>query len=138
MKTLALSIVSFLFLSASVSAQMVAQLGEVPSKVKEAPKSMNVQASFQGGEEAFYDYLLNEIKFPRMVSSSANALTAVVSFQINEDGSCTDIRIEQSVSKKMDAQLIKALQKMPKWNPAINNGTPSKIKWVQDIKIELN
>lgn len=138
MKTLALALVSLFIFSATASAQMVAKLGENTKWVKESPSNMNVKASFQGGEKEFYNYLLSEIKFPRMVSSSTNELTAVVSFNITEDGSCTDINIEQSISKRMDAQIIKALKKMPKWNPAIENGEATKVKWVQDIKIELN
>lgn len=138
MKTLALSLVSIFFFSATVSAQMVAKNEKSSNWVKESNTAMNIQASFQGGEEEFYKYLLSEIKFPRMVSSSDKELTAIVSFNINEDGTCSDISIEQSISKKMDAQIIKALKRMPNWNPAISNGVATKVKWMQDIKIELN
>ena len=41
-----------------------------------------------------------------------------VAFTVNEDGSLSDLKVVKSVSKGLDAEALRIVGSMPKWNPA--------------------
>jgi hypothetical protein len=144
MKTLALTLCIGMFFPMLLAAQTVrVEVASNSARVEKAVamnknEVLNRTASFEGGEAAFYEFLLSEIKFPRKVKSDQNEVVAIASFYIQPDGSYSDIQIEESISKKFDEELIRVLNKMPLWSPALDNGEAIKQKWVQTIRIKLD
>ena len=56
---------------------------------------------------------------------------------INEDGSCSDVKDVKPVHPLFEAEIIRLVEAMPKWNPGKHNGKPVKVKYTLPISINL-
>lgn len=83
------------------------------------------QAEFPGGMNALMEFINKNFKVPedaeKNASSKENAQT-VVSFNVEKDGSITNIKIDESYSPTVDAEVIRVMNLMPKWTPAKYRG----------------
>ena len=68
--------------------------------------------SFPKGEKAFASYIQRNIHVDARTKGKA-----IVLFVVSKTGKLTDIKILRSVNEKVDREVVKALQKSPKWNP---------------------
>jgi len=82
---------------------------------------------FPGGEKAFNKYLSENMNWPDPKSGVQG--TVVISFYVAKDGTLSGFKIEKSVEKKFDSEVMKVMQKSPKWIPAKKNGFPIKSKY---------
>lgn len=85
------------------------------------------QAWYEGGLDATKAYLKQSV-VDKMSAAQYNGLKEIeVQFYINEHGKAEAISFtKMSEDKSLHALLIQALEDMPKWHPAINNGKPVK------------
>jgi TonB family protein len=83
---------------------------------------VEIQAYFSRGETAFKKYLASAIVYPDSATISTVCGTVIVGFLINEDGVAQDISIIKGVNPFADQAVIHAIENMPKWMPAIQNG----------------
>ena len=79
--------------------------------------SYDSKASFPGGTTALMAYLQTHIG-----DVSGYEGRVLVSFNVKQDGSIGDLKIVDSVNKKLDTQVLSAFDGMPKWNPAKKDG----------------
>ena len=86
-------------------------------------------ARFPGGEAAFDQYLQQNLLHPEPLKK-AEQHQVVVFFEIDAWGVLQTIRIEKSAGAVYDEEVRRALRRMPKWTPAMQNGLrfPSVIK----------
>jgi protein TonB len=61
----------------------------------------------------------------------------VVAFIVEKDGSLSDVRIANSVHPLLDAEAIRVVSSMPKWNPGLENGNPVRVKYVLPVTFSL-
>lgn len=100
----------------------------------------------ENNEQDFvYDWAEKPASFPdarswieeKVQQSKINFKGKVVcQFVVNEDGSISDIKVLKPISKEIDEEAIRILSLMPKWNPAVHNGKPVKVKQTLVIKFE--
>ena len=57
-------------------------------------------------------------------------MRVVVVFDVEADGKLVNVRIVQGVSESIDAEAIRMVKRMPKFDPAIRQGVPVKVKQV--------
>jgi len=93
---------------------------------------LNSEAEFPGGEgemvKYIEDYLISyKGRIPKGIIE--------IEFIVNKDGSLSDIKVIQGVSRKINAEAIELVKSMPKWTPAMRNGKP--ISAYNTIPIEL-
>lgn len=70
-------------------------------------------------------FLQNTIQYPEECAESFEEGEVAVQFIIEKDGGIRDIEIVNSVSRKLDYQVVTCLQKTDgKWNPAMVDGQP--------------
>lgn len=89
-------------------------------------KDANTSAQFPGGEQELMKFLMNNVRYPAEAIKNYSQGVVVVQFDIEEDGSVRNVLVKQSVSKELDAAVVSAVKKMPKWNPATVNGKVAK------------
>ena len=110
-----------------------------------------VMPEFSGGMNAFNEYMVKNanvsiVSYPQQhkrkriprrhrVEHSEN-LNAFFSFIIESDGSISDVRTILNKSFDIDAEkkVIRALQEMPRWNPAKQRNTPVRIQYTVGVK----
>lgn len=93
------------------------------------------EAEFPGGEKEMTAYLEKKAGEKIPETASKTSYGAIVRFTVNEDGEIASARIlTPSQNKKVDALLLNAIYKMPKWKPAQNlNGT--KVKQEFELRV---
>ena len=93
--------------------------------------------SFPGGEQARMKFLQDNIVYPRGAMEQGIDGTVFVSFIVEEDGSIINIEVSQSVHKLLDEEAVRVTKLMPKWKPAIQKGTPIRVRHHMTVKFVL-
>ncbi len=74
--------------------------------------------SFPGGEEALFKYLGDNIHYTEMARNINIEGTVYLKFTVGSDGQVYDVILMRGVDPDLDAIAIRAVEQMPKWNPA--------------------
>jgi len=61
----------------------------------------------------------------------------IVSFIVEEDGSIGHIRVLRSVWDDIDAEAVRIISKLPKWNPGLQDGKPVKVVYSIPISFSI-
>lgn len=80
------------------------------------------QAAFPGGQAALMKWLSNNLRYPERAQQNDIQGRVVVKFVVNSDGSIEQASVVKGVDKDLDAEAIRVVKKMPKWQPGKNNG----------------
>jgi protein TonB len=92
---------------------------------------------FPGGEEALYQYLSTNIKYPLKERKKGITGKVYVSFVVNTDGGIIYTRIAKGVSKGIDDEALRVVSSMPKWIPGAQQGKPVAVQYMLPITFSL-
>ena len=110
-----------------------AQSGISAKLIKSDEIKYNVEAPwYPGGDEAFYTYLSNNIRYPYILVQIEMEGDIDIDFTIDKDGIVRDITIVRGFDPLADDEVIRVLKAMPKWKPAVLNHV------AKDIQLKLN
>ena len=82
------------------------------------------EAMFPGGAVAMKKFLLDEVKYPEISKKMGDQGRVFLEFIIEKDGSISRVDVLRGVSKEIDEEAKRVINKMPKWTPAETNGEP--------------
>ena len=93
---------------------------EEPKKVEEPKPDQIFQAveqpaEFPGGQGALNNWLSNNIRYPEAAQQNGVSGRVVVRFVVERDGSISGATVVKGVDKDLDAEAIRVVKKMPKW-----------------------
>ena len=80
-------------------------------------------ASFPGGEAAWLSFLKRYLQTPEELEAGQR-VNVLVRFMIDIDGNVSGIEIIKSGGAAFDKEVLRVINKMPKWEPGIQNGHP--------------
>jgi len=86
-----------------------------------------VAPRFPGGETQLLQYIAHETHYPDKSRQRGEQGVVLVQFIVNEDGHVTDATVLRGVSRLLDAEAIRVVESMPRWEPAWQNGKPVKV-----------
>ena len=77
------------------------------------------------------DFLINNLNHPitKLNLETPNEIPVVVIFNVDEDGSISNVRVKDPVHPDLDKEAIRVVQKMEKWTPAMSNGRQVRSKF---------
>ena len=77
------------------------------------------------------DFLINNLNHPitKLNPETPNEIPVVVIFNVDEDGSISNVRVKDPVHPDLDKEAIRVVQKMEKWTPAMSNGRQVRSKF---------
>lgn len=86
--------------------------------------SVQVQASFPGGVEAWRRYLQKNLDADLPLNNGAPSGTyrVIVRFIVSTDGSISDVEAETDHGYGMEKEAVNAIRRGPSWTPAKQNG----------------
>ena len=86
--------------------------------------SVQVEAGFPGGPAAWIKYCQRSINAQVGVDNGAppGTYTVVVSFIVDKQGNISEVQAENDPGYGMAAEAVRAIQRGPKWTPALQNG----------------
>ncbi|XOV66096.1 MAG: TonB family protein [Fluviicola sp.] len=99
---------------------------------------MVTEDQFPGGPQNFHRYIVDMIVYPEAAIDRGEQGKVYVAFEIETDGSLTNIRIERGVSDALDAEVLRLFNEMPKWLPHYCNGRALKVRARYPIIFTLN
>jgi len=91
--------------------------------------TIEVQPSFRGGINKFYDYLRSSVRYPAIAMEQGIQGKVFVSFIVERDGTLTDIQVLRKLGGGTDEEAIRVLKASPAWNPGIQNGKKVRVKF---------
>ena len=96
------------------------------------------QPEFPGGLEALIKYLSDNVRYPDEALKDAIEGKVIVRFDVNKDGSISDVTIVRSLQPLLDAEAMRVINAMPKWNPGTQRGKPIKVGFTLPVNFSLN
>ena len=92
---------------------------------------------FPGGQAGLFQYLARSIKYPVIAQKSKEQGRVIIQMIIGKDGSLSNIKVLRSVSPSLDAEAVRVVGNMPKWEPGMQKGQPVSVKYTIPIVFRL-
>jgi protein TonB len=99
--------------------------------------TLEVQPSFPGGINKFYEYLRKTVRYPAMAQEQGIQGKAFMSFVIERNGDLTDISVANRIGGGIDEEAVRVLKASPAWLPGIQNGKPVRVRFNIPISFSL-
>jgi periplasmic protein TonB len=96
------------------------------------PSAVSVLPEFPGCDEAWLRYLQRMLRVPDELESG-DRKTVRVKFVVNADGAVTDAEIIQSAGTAFDKEVLRVINRMPKWKPGKQRGKPVAVYFTQPV-----
>ena len=61
----------------------------------------------------------------------------VVVFVVDEKGNLSDVKVARSVEPSLDAEAVRIVKSMPRWNPGIEKGKAVKVRYTLPVTFRL-
>ena len=91
---------------------------------------------FPGGEELWLEFLENTIRYPNEAVEFPELGIVHVDFVIDDVGEVRSPRIAKSVNQAFDAEALRVLDEMPRWNPGLSYGIP--VSMMMNMPLSFN
>ena len=91
---------------------------------------------FIGGTVMLTDRIKNEMEYPEECLEKDIKGRVIVKFLIETDGSVSDVKVVKPVHPLLDAEAVRLIQSLPKWQPGKRNGVADKFYF--NIPITFN
>ena len=98
---------------------------------------VNPKPQFIGGDDAYKKYLSQSVKYPQEALKKKIQGSVRVGFTVNPDGSIVNAKVERNVNPLLDAEALRVVKSMPKWNPGKLDGQPVPVKMTVPINFRL-
>lgn len=111
---------------------------EKTSSGEDALEVVEEMPEFPGGVAELMKFLQANVKYPDDAKKAGKAGRVIVKFVIDKDGSISDATILRSVYPSIDAEALRVVNAMPKWNPGKVKGEPVKVKFTLPLSFSLS
>ena len=99
---------------------------------------VEVMPQFPGGAPKLFEYLSQNIRYPKEAMESNTQGRVIVSFVVCKDGSICDAKVVKSVSPALDAEGLRVISNMPNWTPGTQSGKAVNVKYTVPISFRLD
>ncbi len=97
-----------------------------------------ISPQYPGGKKALQNYLRRNIDYPNAAYESKKEGVVNIRVKINKDGKIENPSVINSLGPEFDAEVIQALEKMKKWEPAKVNGIPTEKYYILSVTFEMD
>ena len=92
---------------------------------------------FPEGQAGLMRYLARSIKYPVIAQKNKEQGMVIIQMIIGTDGSLSNVKVLRSVSPSLDAEAIRVVSNMPKWEPGMQKGQAVPVKYTLPITFRL-
>lgn len=114
--------------------------GAVGVKGENADQAFTVvetMPKFPGGQAGLMHYLAKSVKYPTIAQKNKEQGKVIVQMIVGTDGSLSNVKVLRSVSPSLDAEAIRVVGNMPKWEPGMQKGQAVPVKYTLPITFRL-
>ncbi len=108
------------------------------SATDDAVDTQDVLPKYPGGEAAMMMFLIKNVKYPEEAVKKGIEGDVIVALCIDTDGSVTDVNVPEPVNPILDAEAIRVVKMMPRWEPGKSNGKTVKVSMRVPVKFRLS
>jgi len=114
------------------------------SQVKHStdPKDLGLEpAVFANGkgENEFAFWVMQHVTYPEDAKNEGAVGRLLVSFELSEEGTVTQVKILKGVHASIDAEVLRVIKSSPKWEkPAMKEGVPVNVSYVMPLVYSLD
>lgn len=123
-----------LYAAIAASAQITWEIGMID---EHDWHELDARPSFPGGDEAMLKYIQSNIAYPSVAQENAIEGIVYVEFTVSDDGSIASSRIRRGIGHGCDEEVLRVIEEMPRWEPAMINGTPVAIRFTLPVSFRL-
>ncbi len=91
----------------------------------------------QCAQKEMLEFIYKHIKYPTIARETTIQGTVVGSFVVEKDGSISDIEILRDIGGGCGKEVIKVVEKMPKWVPGKQKGRKVRVRYRIPVKFRL-
>ena len=95
---------------------------------------VEVMPEFPGGTDELTKFIADNIKYTAAANEQGIQGTVYVKFVIFSDGSIGRITVLRSVSELLDAEAVRVIKKLPKFEPGKQNGKPVNVSYILPVR----
>lgn len=92
---------------------------------------------YPGGEKAMIRFIEENIEYPELAYSHGHEGTVLVEFVVHTDGSLDRVKVLRGIGLGCDEAALAVLKKMPRWQPAFDNGRVTPVRYITQVKFSL-
>lgn len=92
---------------------------------------------FPGGEEAMYEFLANNIRYPQAARDSNIQGKVYVQFVVDKDGTITDTKVVRDIGGGCGDEVLRVMSMMPKWKHGTEFGKAVRFQMSLPITFQL-
>ena len=92
---------------------------------------------FPGGLQGLMQFLGSNLRYPAVAAKERTEGRVLLKFVVNTKGEVENIIVERSVSPELDAEAIRVVSLLPKFNPGKLNGEPVNVWFALPITFKL-
>ena len=96
-----------------------------------------VMPSFPGGMGECMEFLAKNIKYPAEAQKAKIEGRVIVQFVVGKDGQISDAKVVRGVSPELDAEALRVVNTMPKWQPGMTRGQAANMKYTIPVNFRL-
>lgn len=86
------------------------------------------KAYFPGGVESLQQFIQQMMQYPKLAQRNAVEGTVIVGLKLDKKGEIASSNILQSPGFDLDKEALRIVNKMPNWEPALEDGRPAESK----------
>lgn len=94
--------------------------------------------SYPGGYLAYKKYMADQLVYPASTEQKNIEGQVIVKFTIDKNGSTSNIKVLKGIDEACDQEVVRVLQNINNWEPALNNGQATEVEMVQRIIFRKN
>ena len=102
--------------------ELVAQYALEEESVDEVFSIAEVMPSFPGGNNKFYEYIAQNLKYPRKALKAQVEGKVIIRFVVAKDGDISEIEVLKGIGYDCDEEAIRVLESSPNWIPGKHQG----------------
>ena len=93
---------------------------------------------YPGGPNEMMRYIQENIKYPQSAKDNKIEGRVFVTFVVEKDGSITNAAVMRGIDKECDAEALRVVSSMPKWNPGQHKGEVVRTQFTIPIIYKFN
>lgn len=107
------------------------------NSAKTPEKMPETMPQFPGGEKAMMAYLIENVAYPAQAKAEGREGKTVVQFTVSADGSVRNVQVMKNIGEDLDAEAIRVVSAMPKWEPAMLDGKAVDARYALPIVFKI-
>lgn len=92
---------------------------------------------FPGGPSALFEYLAENIRYPKDAKDKGIMGSVGVTFVVEPDGSTSNVKVNSSANPLLDKEAVRIVESMPHWIPGKQNGYVVRVKYTVPVRFRL-